>query len=89
MNMENEFELKLGETEKVIKSIFGLSVSVVFCGAASDNRYSIALIGSRGHNSFGYNLYFSKSDREIRLPKGRLKVSYVSNKSMRFTYHKD
>ena len=72
MNSEDEFELKLGESEKIKKSIFGLSVSVVFCGAVSDNHYSIALIGSRGHNSFGYNIYFSKSDREIRLPKGNL-----------------
>jgi hypothetical protein len=33
-----------------------------------------------------YNLFFPKHQRELEIPKGKLEITYISDKEIRFRY---
>lgn len=86
MNHSNEFKLKIGETAKVRPGVFRAQVAVVYAGKINDSCYSVAVTWSYGHNSMAYNLYFNKDQRELPIPKGRIKVHDVSADSIWFSH---
>ena len=86
MSGMNEYTLRLGESAKVKPGFFKSTESIIYSGMASENIYSIVVTWTFGYNSMAYNLFFPKNQKEIRTPKGRLEVDYVSGDEIRFSY---
>jgi hypothetical protein len=86
MGNTEEHTLKLSQTLKVRTGVFRSQVSVVYAGMINESTFSIAVIWSFGNNSMAYNLFFPKHQRELEIPKGKLEITYISDKEIRFRY---
>lgn len=81
---ENEFSLKLGESIRVRPGVFRTTVSVIYTGMINDSTASIAVQASLGHNSWAYNVYFTRSTNQVIIPKGSIEILEISPAFLRF-----
>jgi hypothetical protein len=86
MSQGNEIKLQLSETAKVRPGVFRAAVSIVYAGMLNEEVYSLVITWSHGHNSMAYNLFIPLQQKEVLIPKGRIKVEYVSPEEIRFHY---
>jgi len=85
MDGNSGYSLLVGESAKV-KTIFFGNISVVYAGMISEQVYSVVVQWTSGNNSSAYNLYLSRSQKEVRIPKGRLMISTVTPERLNFRY---
>jgi hypothetical protein len=86
MSGNNNYTLRLGEGAKVRPGIFKSTVSIIYSGMLNEDISTLVVNWSFGHNSMAYNLFFTKRQKEIFTPKGRLEIEYVSSEEIRFSY---
>ena len=79
-----ECTLRVGEKAVVRGRFFRRSWYVAYAGMPADDRYSIVMTWSMGHQASSYNLYFDASTKEIRFDGGELKIQEVSSDWIRF-----
>ena len=84
-----EFSLKLGESVRVRPGVFRMSVNVVYTGMVSDHTGSLAVQSTMGHNSWAYNLYFTRDARQVGIPKGTLDILEFTSTFLRFRTNMD
>lgn len=89
MRNPKKYRLALGEQIDLVISVFTRSIAVAFAGQVQDYVYSLAIIQSKGNNSYAYNVYFNADQREFNLLNGKIQVLNVDARFIEFTYIKD
>ena len=86
MKNTKHFRLSTGMQENLSNSIFNVRMDVAYTGSPHPEIYSLAIIQTRGYNSFAYNIYIQADRPEIRLKKGYLNIISADANSIEFTY---
>jgi len=88
--MSNDFgyNLEVGESVNVKSGVFATSFKVVYTGMINHSTYTLAIIGSFGHNSYAYNLFLPMDQKRVALKKGHLTVLSVSESRIHFNFQK-
>jgi hypothetical protein len=82
------YTLRLGESVAVRRNFLATTWSVTYAGMPADGRYAVAITWRMGHQASSYNLYFTESDREIPLKRGRLRLVETSPERITFSYER-
>jgi hypothetical protein len=81
-----KYTLLLGESANVRPGSFRMSLSIVYTGMITDNKYSNAVTWDYGYHSAAYNLFLSLDHKEVVIPKGKLIIESVSENEFIFIY---
>jgi hypothetical protein len=89
MRNAKQYRLELGQQIDVVISVFSRSIALAYTGQLQDYVYSIAVIQSKGNNSYAYNVYFNADQHEFRLLNGTVKIFAIDAQHIEFAYIRD
>lgn len=89
MKNVKQYRLALGQQIDVQINIFTRSIGIAYTGQVNDYVYSLAIIQSKGNNSYAYNVYFNADQKEFNLLNGTIKILAVDARFIEFAYLKE
>lgn len=88
MKNVKEYKLALGEQVDMSINIFSRSITLCYTGQVQDYVYSVAIITTKGNNSYAYNVYFNADQKEFKVFNGTIKINQVDARYIDFAYVK-
>ncbi len=82
-----EHQLRIGESARLKKTFFR-EICVVYAGMAAEHVHSLAVTHSWGHNALAYNLYVSRTVRQIHVIKEQIEILDFGTDYIRFRHLK-
>jgi len=83
-----KYRIALGQQIDLVISVFTRSIALAYTGQVQDYVYSIAIIQTKGNNSYAYNVYFNADQREFNLLHGTIKIINVDAQHIELAYLK-
>jgi len=86
MSRNKHYNLSLGVQQTIGGNMFGGTTEIAYTGSPSPGIYSVALIRSRGNNSYAYTIYFREDQQEILIRNIKIYVLSVDERHIEFSY---